>query len=280
MDAGRIVDGEAQLERRKGRGRAADGDERARRKTSGRTQAGPERGRHVAVQGAPLPGEPLAFALTGAGEVLTGMILGFVLTLLFAAIQVAGQMLDMQSGFGMINVFNPALETQFPVFGFFLFIVAVLFLFATNGHHVMIRGLVSTFDRIPVGGFVARPRLLWEISHWGRGMFSDGLLIALSTHIDRAAADKLAAIITGMRALAHGAAGELSKGQVMQVLVEMASGYLFVSAISGGSTIGVVAARDSDLGLVGFEIALLVERVGAQLTPALITELKNSLVAV
>ena len=82
------------------------------------------------------------------------------------------------------------------------------------------------------------------------------------------------------RTVGHGAAGELSKGQVMQVLVEMASGYLFVSAISGGSTIGVVAARDSDLGLVGFEIALLVERVGAQLTPALITELKNSLVAV
>ena len=109
---------------------------------------------------------------------------------------------------------------------------------------------------------------------------SDGLLIALSTHIDRAAADKLAAIITGMRALAHGAAGELSKGQVMQVLVEMASGYLFVSAISGGSTLGVVTARDCDLGLVGFEITLLVERVGAQLTPTLISELKNSLVSV
>ncbi len=109
---------------------------------------------------------------------------------------------------------------------------------------------------------------------------SDGLLIALSAQLERAAADKLAAIITGMRALAHGATGELSKGQVMQVLVEMANGYLFVSSISGGSTIGVVAARDCDLGQVGFEIALLVERVGAQLTPALITELKNSLVAV
>ncbi|HAP74463.1 MAG TPA: dynein regulation protein LC7 [Acidimicrobiaceae bacterium] len=109
---------------------------------------------------------------------------------------------------------------------------------------------------------------------------SDGLLIALSSHLDRASADKLAAIITGMRALAHGAAAELSKGQVMQVLVEMAGAYLFVSAISGGSTLGVVAARDSDLGLVGYEITLLVERVGAQLTPSLITELKNSLVAV
>ena len=109
---------------------------------------------------------------------------------------------------------------------------------------------------------------------------SDGLLIALSSSLDRGAADKLAAIITGMRSLAHGAAGELSKGQVMQVLIEMTGGYLFVSSISGGSTLGVVTTRECDLGLVGFEITLLVERVGAQLTPTLITELKNALVAV
>ena len=109
---------------------------------------------------------------------------------------------------------------------------------------------------------------------------SDGLLIALSAQIDRASADKLAAIITGRRALAHGAANELGKGHVLQVLVEMANAYLFVVAISGGSTMGVVAARDCDLGQVGYEITLLVDRVGPQLTPALISELKNSLVAV
>jgi predicted regulator of Ras-like GTPase activity (Roadblock/LC7/MglB family) len=109
---------------------------------------------------------------------------------------------------------------------------------------------------------------------------SDGLLIALSSQLERASADKMAAIITGIRALSHGAANELAKGQVLQVLVEMQGAYLFVSAISGGSTLGVVAAKDCDLGLVGFEITLLVERVGAQLTPTLISELKNALVAV
>lgn len=109
---------------------------------------------------------------------------------------------------------------------------------------------------------------------------SDGLLIALSSQLERAAADKLAAIITGMRALAHGAANELGKGQVLQVLVEMANAYLFVAAISGGSTLGVVTSRGCDLGLVGYEITLLVDRVGPQLTPSLVSELKNSLVAV
>ena len=109
---------------------------------------------------------------------------------------------------------------------------------------------------------------------------SDGLLLAVSTTIDRASADRLAAIITGMRALSHGASGELSRGPVVQVLIEMANAYLFVSSISGGSTLGVVAAKNCDLGLVGYEIAMLVDRVGAQLTPGLVIELKNSLVRV
>lgn len=109
---------------------------------------------------------------------------------------------------------------------------------------------------------------------------SDGLLLAVSSTFDRAAADRLAAIITGMRALSQGASGELGRGPVVQVLVEMANAYLFVSSISGGSILGVVAAKSCDLGLVGYEIAMLVDRVGAQLTPGLVMELKNSLVRV
>lgn len=128
--------------------------------------------------GQTLPSEPAPLAVLGLGELMIGLMLGFVMTLVFAAIQVGGQIMDMQSGFSMINVFNPAMETQVPVFGFFLFILAVLFLLVTNGHHVMIRAIISTFDRIPLGGFVARPELFLEVSRWGRVMFYDGLLIA------------------------------------------------------------------------------------------------------
>lgn len=106
---------------------------------------------------------------------------------------------------------------------------------------------------------------------------SDGLLMAISSNLDRAAADKLAAIVTGMRSLADGAARVLGKGSMQQVLIEMGHAYLFVAAISGGSSLGAVASKASDLGLVGYEIALLVQRVGAQLTPELITELKSAL---
>jgi uncharacterized protein len=109
---------------------------------------------------------------------------------------------------------------------------------------------------------------------------SDGLLLAMSTTVDRPAADRMAAIITGMRALAHGASSELHRGPVVQILIEMAEAYLFVSSISGGSTLGVVASKDCDLGLVGYEITMLVNRMGAQLTPVLVVELKSSLVGI
>ncbi len=132
----------------------------------------------VAALKQPLPNEAIPFAMIGAGEVLIGLMMGFVMTIVFASIQVGGQIMDMQTGFGMINIFNPALGTQFPILGFFLFILAVLLLLATNGHHLMLRAIVSTFDKIPLGGFVVRRELLWEVSRWGSAMFYDGLMIA------------------------------------------------------------------------------------------------------
>lgn len=132
----------------------------------------------IGVFAEPLPDDFLQYALMGAGETLIGMMMGFVMTLVFSAIQIAGQIIDMQSGFALINVFNPALESQVPVFGFFLFLVAALLLLAVDGHHLMIRYLAATFDSIPPGNFVVRPELLHEVSSWGRVMFVDGLVIA------------------------------------------------------------------------------------------------------
>jgi predicted regulator of Ras-like GTPase activity (Roadblock/LC7/MglB family) len=106
---------------------------------------------------------------------------------------------------------------------------------------------------------------------------SDGLLMASSATLDRDSADKLAAVISGLRSLSDGAARIVELGGVNQVIIEMQEGFLFCSAISGGSSLGVVTDRDCDLGLVGYEVTLLVERVGGQLTPDLIAELKRSL---
>jgi uncharacterized protein len=109
------------------------------------------------------------------------------------------------------------------------------------------------------------------------GVSSDGLLMAISAPLRRAEADKLAAMISGMLSLARSASRLLSKGPLRQVITEFGQGYLLVSAIGGGSCLGVVTAPGCDLGIVGYESTVLVRRIGSILTPELITELKTSL---
>jgi flagellar biosynthetic protein FliR len=126
----------------------------------------------------PLPDALLTLGLMATFEVAIGLLMGFFMTLVFAAVQVAGQVVDMLSGFALMNVFNPALETQVPIFGFFLYIVAALYLLAIDGHHLMIRALVASFETMPLGELTLRPEVLGEMSRWGSLMFADGLLIA------------------------------------------------------------------------------------------------------
>lgn len=132
----------------------------------------------IGVLAEPLPADALAFSMLAAMEVLIGLAIGLVMMLMFAAIQLAGQIMDMQSGFGLINIFNPALETQFPIFGFFYFILAILYLLLLNGHHLMIRGLAASFNTIPIGGLSPDPAVLWNVATWGSSMFYNGAIIA------------------------------------------------------------------------------------------------------
>jgi hypothetical protein len=110
------------------------------------------------------------------------------------------------------------------------------------------------------------------------GVSSDGLLMAVSSPLSRAEADRLAATISGLTSLALCAARLLKKGSLRQVITEFGHGYLLVSAIGDGSCLGVVATPQCDLGMVGHQSTLLVQRIGQLLTPELITELKAGLV--
>jgi predicted regulator of Ras-like GTPase activity (Roadblock/LC7/MglB family) len=106
---------------------------------------------------------------------------------------------------------------------------------------------------------------------------ADGLLMASSTSLDRAAAEQLAAIISGMVSLGNGASGCFGFEGLEQVIVAMRKGFLFMSSISDGSCLGVVASKSCDIGLVGYQTTLLVERAGTVLTPDLVKELKQEM---
>ncbi len=108
---------------------------------------------------------------------------------------------------------------------------------------------------------------------------ADGILLTSSGNLERALAEQFAAITSGLCSLTQGASRCFNADGVDQVIVEMGNAFVFVTTISLGSCLGVLADKECDLGLMAYNMTLLVERFGSLLTPELISELKN-LVAV
>jgi uncharacterized protein len=96
---------------------------------------------------------------------------------------------------------------------------------------------------------------------------SDGLPMAYSHGFPPDRVDQLAAVTSGLTSLTQGASRMFEGGVVTQTVVDMQRGLLIVMAISDGSSLAVLAASDCDMGLVAYEMALLVERMGGALTP-------------
>ncbi|KAB1942163.1 roadblock/LC7 domain-containing protein [Micromonospora sp. ALFpr18c] len=95
---------------------------------------------------------------------------------------------------------------------------------------------------------------------------ADGLLLGSSAELERSGAEHLCALAAGFSSLARGASRHVDGGPVRQTVVEMESAYLFVTAAGQGTCLAVVSDADADIGLVAYEMAMLVIRVGENLT--------------
>jgi uncharacterized protein len=96
---------------------------------------------------------------------------------------------------------------------------------------------------------------------------ADGLKLAASDRLEVASADQVAAIASGLSSLTVGAAKCFQAGKVIQTVIQMEEGYLFLASISDGACLAVLAAPDADLEQVTYEMAMLADQVGPQLTP-------------
>jgi predicted regulator of Ras-like GTPase activity (Roadblock/LC7/MglB family) len=98
---------------------------------------------------------------------------------------------------------------------------------------------------------------------------SDGLAVGASASLTREDAERFAAIASGFHSLAKGAGRHFQAGGVIQTMVELQGGFLLVVAAGDGSCLAVFCQADADVGLVAYEMARLVKRVGEHLqTPA------------
>lgn len=91
---------------------------------------------------------------------------------------------------------------------------------------------------------------------------ADGLLVAADEKLPEDRADQLAAIASGLSSLAVGTAELFTAGRVVQSVIEMEQGFLLLMSVGDGSNLVVLANIGCDIGLIGYEMTLLVDRVG------------------
>lgn len=90
------------------------------------------------------------FILLVLKEALVGLMIGFVAYMILSAIQIAGGFIDFQMGFAIANVIDPQTGVQNPLMGQYLYTLSLLFLLATNGHHLLLDGIFYSYKFIPI----------------------------------------------------------------------------------------------------------------------------------
>jgi len=130
----------------------------------------------VALQYSTLAG----FTLLIAAELLLGMALAYVTNVFFSLTAfTAGQLIDMQVGFGIVNVYDIQNNTQIPMMGNVLNLMLLIVFFAVNGHLRLIEMIYLTLDRMPIGTMVLSPALgLTALELFARA-FLLGVMMAL-----------------------------------------------------------------------------------------------------
>lgn len=94
----------------------------------------------------------------------------------------------------------------------------------------------------------------------------DGLVVAKSKNMSREEGDNLSALAAGVHSLARGVGRQVGNEEVRQTIIEMDSAFLFVMAAGQGTCLAVLASADANLGVMAYEMAMLVRRMGVHLS--------------
>ena len=110
---------------------------------------------------------------------LIGIALGFTMRLVFAGIDLAGELIGLQMGLGFAVFYDPQNATQLPIVAELLGLLALLIFLALNGHLMMLALLAESFTVLPVGATFFHATGWETMLRWGATIFSIGVLLAL-----------------------------------------------------------------------------------------------------
>ncbi|MDW7651479.1 MAG: flagellar biosynthetic protein FliR [Bacillota bacterium] len=120
---------------------------------------------------AELPEHFFNYILAVGSEALFGMTIGFLVLLLFTAVRIAGQMVDLQSGLMSASLLDPQFGDQVTIYGQFYYMFAVVFYLSVNGHHLLFLALARSVNLVAPGGVVFSPQLIPQFMQFIFQMF-------------------------------------------------------------------------------------------------------------
>ncbi|MDY6949929.1 MAG: flagellar biosynthetic protein FliR [Thermodesulfobacteriota bacterium] len=120
---------------------------------------------------APFVYDAIPFALEVASEIALGLIIGLSVRLIFAGIQLAGQLEGFQMGFALVNVMDPITSAQASIVAQFKHFIAMLIFLAINAHHWFLRAIAESFNLVPPFGFRLNGSLMESLIRLAGTMF-------------------------------------------------------------------------------------------------------------
>jgi len=118
-----------------------------------------------------IPGDVVTYGIVVFQQIIMGIIIGFAAYLIFTSIQLAGQIIDLQMGFGIVNVIDPVSNTQVSIIGQFKFVMAILLFMAIDGHHLLFKAIVDSFAMVPLGSVGVTEPTVTKLNAMFSGVF-------------------------------------------------------------------------------------------------------------
>lgn len=118
--------------------------------------------------------------LISTQQILIGLAMGFTLQMVFTAVLLGAQSIAMSMGLGFATAVDPQNGVQVPVVGQYYLTLATLVFLALNGHLLLVRLLIDSFQTLPIGTVGIDSTGLWTLVGWGSRMFAGAVLIALT----------------------------------------------------------------------------------------------------
>lgn len=122
--------------------------------------------------------DPAALVAAILREAVVGATLGLGVLMAFAGFSIAGRLVDLQLGFGIAQVFDPQTQARVPILSAIFGLLAVVFFFAVEGHHALLRGIAFSVERFPPGVGLPHTAAAEPLLRQGASLFALGFALA------------------------------------------------------------------------------------------------------